>query len=132
LTKPTEDKPRVEHMSYMSSYHFAEMEAKFCPLGERALYCVSIAVHPAHQARGIGTALVRWVCDKADADGVPVWVHTSEAAPPLFSKAGFEVVKTLTLDLDEWATKKRVVDGEEKKWGKYTFRYMVRQPRKTS
>jgi GNAT superfamily N-acetyltransferase len=57
-------------MSYLSSHHFAEMEVKLLPLGERVLYCCSIGVHPTHQGRGVGTALVRWACDKADADGV--------------------------------------------------------------
>jgi GNAT superfamily N-acetyltransferase len=117
-------------MSYLSSHHFAEMEVKLLPLGERVLYCCSIGVHPTHQGRGVGTALVRWACDKADADGVTVWVHASEAAHPILSRAGFEVVETLTLDLDEWATKDRVVDRAKQPWGKYMFRYMVRQPRK--
>lgn len=128
LTKPAADAPRVEHLSYFSTHHFATMDAKLCPLGTRVMYCLSIAVHPAHQGRGVGTALVRWVCDKADADGVMVWVHASESAHPMFAQAGFEIVETLELDLDEWATKERVVDMEKKTWGKYTFRYMVRQP----
>jgi predicted N-acetyltransferase YhbS len=108
------------------------MDAKLCPLGTRALYCVSIGVHPAHQGRGVGGALVRWVCAKSDADGVPAWVHASEGAHPLFAHAGFEVVETLVLDLDKWATQDRIVEGEKKPWGTYTFRYMVRQPQKSA
>ena len=53
---------------------------------------------------------------KADRDGVFCWVHTSEAGQRMFSKQGFVVVGSLSVDLDEYATVK--YDGaEDGRWG---------------
>ncbi len=80
----------------------------------------------------MGSAFIKWGTDKADEDDVRCWVHASEAGWPAFKKAGFEVVGTLELDLDQYASEQRkFADGRpEEKWGKYAFRYMQREPRR--
>jgi GNAT superfamily N-acetyltransferase len=100
--------------------------SRLSPLGVRTLYCISLHVDPAHQARGVGGALVRWATDKADADGDKVWVHAAEAAYPLFAKHEFEVIETLPHELDKYATKPTLTGAP---WGTYVIRYMVREPR---
>ena len=50
-----------------------------------------LASDPAHQRRGIGTRLLTHVLDRADADGAPVWLETSDPANlHLYEKFGFE------------------------------------------
>jgi GNAT superfamily N-acetyltransferase len=99
------------------------------PLGVKTLYCLGISVDPEYQRRGIGSKFIQWATKKADEDGVKVWVHASEAGWRAFAKNGFEIVETLTVDLDKYATKPRIVDGKESKWGQYNFRYMVYTPK---
>jgi hypothetical protein len=53
-------------------------------------------------------------------------VHSSEAGYRAYAKAGFEVVGTLDVDLDEWAPAPPVEGGL---WGHYVIRWMKRLPR---
>lgn len=105
------------------------MQVKLCPLNIKTMFIIGISVDPKVQGKGIGSMMLQWAGKKADEDKVKIWVHSSEAGWPVFKKNGFEEVERLTVDLDEYATKKRIVDGKEEKWGSYTFRYMLRDPR---
>lgn len=106
--------------------------------GQRRMYILGISVHPAHQGRGVGRALIRYGTERADAAGVVAWVQSSEAAVKAFEKEGFVERKeaTVTADLDEYATRppRPTGSGDDGdgggKWGSYTWRYMVREPRK--
>jgi GNAT superfamily N-acetyltransferase len=63
---------------------------------EDCWYLNLLAVEPAAQGRGIGTALLRAVLDRADADGVPAYLEaTSEANRRLYERHGFEVAAEL-------------------------------------
>ncbi|WP_375388475.1 GNAT family N-acetyltransferase [uncultured Amnibacterium sp.] len=56
----------------------------------------STYVVPRRRGRGIGTALVRSVCDEADRRGIPrVTVASSAAAVPVYEAAGFQPAATL-------------------------------------
>jgi hypothetical protein len=46
---------------------------------------------------------------------VRAWVHSSEseAGWRAFAKNGFEIVETLTVDLDKYASEPRIVDAKE-------------------
>lgn len=120
----------LEQLRELTDDHFAKFMRKIMPPGTRCMFIGGIQVHPEHQGRGIGRALVRQGTDRADAEGVICWVHSSEAGAALFAKRGFEIDETLEIDLDEWAGKMDLKPpaGDEK-WGTYTFRYFVRQPR---
>lgn len=49
-----------------------------------------LATDPAHQGRGIGRRLIEHILQRADADGTPVWLETSDPANVgLYEKFGF-------------------------------------------
>lgn len=51
-----------------------------------------LATHPNFRRRGAATMLLRWGCDQADRDGLPVYIDASEAGVPVYEKYGFRVV----------------------------------------
>lgn len=120
----------LAQLNELSSSHLAEYQRRVMPEGTRCMYMVSINVHPKHQGRGVGSALIRQGTNRADVEGVFCWVHSSEAGAAMLRKCGFKIDETLELDLDKWASMMDIEppDGDDK-WGKYTFRYMVRQPK---
>ncbi|KAF3766931.1 acyl-CoA N-acyltransferase [Cryphonectria parasitica EP155] len=124
------DLDSIAQLEELTSSHFADFMKRVMPDGTRCMYVVGLSVHPAHQLRGVGTALMRRGTDRADAEGVFCWVHSSEAAAGMYRKCGFEVDDTLEIDLDHWAAPLDIKPpaGDEK-WGTYTFKYMIRQPR---
>lgn len=85
----------------------------------------TLVVDPAAQGHGVGTALVRWVTDKADEYGECCWLQSSQAAHSIYLKAGFKDVGSFEVDLREFAP-----GGKEGEWGwgTYRFRYMLRLP----
>lgn len=93
----------------------------------RTLFCTAIAVLPSHQGRGVASALLDAATRIADAHGAVSWAHVSDhGGVRAFEKVGYQDVNSLTLDLDEYATKERPGGG---RWGRYTFRMIVREPR---
>ena len=85
----------------------------------------TLVVDPTAQGHGIGTALVRWVTDKADEEGRYCWLQSSRAAHNIYLKAAYKDVCSLTLDLSEYAPGgKHGGCG----WGPYDFTYMLRLP----
>jgi len=129
--EPTLDPSRtkIEQLAAITDQSMAHWQATLSPYGVRTMYVLGISVDPKAQSRGVGSALIKWGADKADVDGVKIWVHSSEAGVKNFQKGGFEEVARLEIDLDEWASGPRMVDGKEEKWGSYRFRYMVREPK---
>lgn len=124
------DLDALGQLAELTDLHLADFQDRVMPEGTRCMYVVSITVHPKYQGRGIGKALMRQGTQRADAEGVFCWVHSSEAAASLYRKCGFEIVDTLDIDLDEWASKMDIKPpAGDDKWGKYTFRYMIRQPK---
>ncbi|KAK7748689.1 hypothetical protein SLS53_000711 [Cytospora paraplurivora] len=127
-TNPPDLVPLAQ-LEEITSSHLANYQKRVMPEDTRCMYVVSIAVHPKHQGRGVGSALVRKGTQRADAESVFCWVHSSEHAAPLFRKCDFEIDDILELDLDAWAGKMNLEPpAGDDKWGTYTFRYMVRQP----
>ncbi len=62
------------------------------PTGQEHLYLVFLGVLPAVQGRGLGSALLRALLARADADGLPV--HLESSSPrnlPLYEQNGFHV-----------------------------------------
>lgn len=119
----------LAQLNELTSSHLANYQNTVMPPGTRCMYIVSISVHPKHQGRNIGTALIKHGTDRADAEGVFCWVHSSEAGAAMFGKCGFKVDDTLEIDLDSWARKMNIdPPAGRSQWGTYTFRYMIRQP----
>ena len=85
----------------------------------------TLVVDPVAQGHGIGTALVRWVTDRADEQGIYCWLQASRAAHGIYLRAGYRDVHSFKLDLSEFAP-----GGKEGGWGfgVYDFRYMLRLP----
>ena len=85
----------------------------------------TLVVDPAAQGHGVGTALVRWVTNKADADGLYCWLLSSPVAHDIYLKAVFKDVDSFEVDLREFAP-----GGKEGKWGwgMFEFKYMLRLP----
>ncbi|KAK2614625.1 hypothetical protein N8I77_001434 [Diaporthe amygdali] len=120
----------LEQLEEMTSSHLAAFQERVMPDGVRCMYVITITVHPNHQRRGIGPALIKQGTDRADAEGVFCWVHSSEAGVHTYQKCGFEEDDTLQIDLDDWARKLEIKPpAGDDRWGIYTFKYMIRQPK---
>ncbi|KAJ7343789.1 hypothetical protein DFH08DRAFT_871273 [Mycena albidolilacea] len=58
-------------------------------------YADNIATDPARQGRGVGTALVKALCEKAKEDGVPLFLNAmTESNVAWYKKLGFEAKGT--------------------------------------
>lgn len=59
-------------------------------------YLPLIGIDPAHQGKGLGSALMRHVTDICDRDGVPAYLESSSLRNvPLYERLGFEVTGTI-------------------------------------
>lgn len=122
----------IARLEEHTSSHFADFQNRMMPDGVRCMYIMSMSVHPEHQGRGVGSALMKLGTDRADEEGVFCWVHSSEDGADFYRKCGFETDDTLEIDLDYWADQmdpKLVPPAGDEKWGTYIFRYMIRQPK---
>ncbi|WOO78345.1 uncharacterized protein LOC62_02G001891 [Vanrija pseudolonga] len=117
--------PPLEQMRNITSGHMNGLAAR-ANATTQSFFCTGISVDPATQARGAGSAMIGWAAAQADRYGARSWVHLSDHAGGVraFEKHGYKVVNAVTVDLDAYATKAH----EGKKWGSYTFRFLVREP----
>lgn len=120
----------LEQLEEFTSAHLAAFQGRF--KGTRCMYVITLTVHPKHQGRGVGPALIKQGTNRADAESALCWVHSSEAGVRAYQKCGFEEDDTLEINLDSWAQKMGIEppSGDDK-WGTYTFRYLIRQPKMT-
>jgi GNAT superfamily N-acetyltransferase len=74
--------------------------------GRRHHYLWGLVTEPKEQRKGIGTALVKIITDKADADGLPIYTEThDEKNVAYYERFGFKLVHTDTIPkhgLDIW------------------------------
>ncbi|KAJ5684069.1 acetyltransferase [Penicillium maclennaniae] len=91
--------------------------------GGRYLTIQALATYPSFQGQGIGSRLIKWGTDIADAEGLRCWAHASPAGHRLYTRAGFSELGRSDYDLEKFS------DGN-KSWGHYTFRYMKRPAQK--
>ncbi|KAI1416953.1 acyl-CoA N-acyltransferase [Hypoxylon sp. FL1857] len=106
------------------------------PTDTPCMFIVGLIVSPSHQSRGVGSALIQHGNAIADDLGLSIWLHSSHQAYEAYKKFGFETVRKLDIDLDEYAPR-GPEEGEEVmgekgsgKWGRYVIRYMKRLPKK--
>ena len=64
---------------------------------------------PAYRRQGAASALIRWPFEKADEEGVVVYLDTDELgdAKRMYDRLGFKKVDEVCMDLRHWA--RRVV-----------------------
>lgn len=55
--------------------------------------CQVVAVHPAHQKRGVGALLMEWGVGAAERLGVPVYLESTPKGVGFYQKLGFEKLK---------------------------------------
>lgn len=93
--------------------------------GKRHMLCKALFTEPSFQRRGIGNALVKYGNQLADQAGLPIFLQGSPFGYPIYAKHGFETVQYLDVDLRKWAPN---AQSDDKGYGNYRFRYMVRLP----
>jgi GNAT superfamily N-acetyltransferase len=94
--------------------------------GQRHMQCKALFTDPSFQGQGMGNALVEYGNRVADEAGLPIFLQGSPYGYPIYEKHGFETVQYLDVDLREWAPGAK---GNDRGFGNYRFRYMVRLPR---
>lgn len=117
------------------------------PSDTPCIFVIGLIVSPSHQRHGVGRRILQHGNAIADKLGMSVWVHSSHQAYEMYKKSGFEVVRTLEINLDEYAPRApregepvMAGDGEREdrgnadeneenhRWGMYIIRYMKRAP----
>lgn len=124
----------IVRLEALTGADMERMQAILEPPNTKCIAVAGLSVDPAFQGRGIGGALLGTLNRVADRAGVHIWVHSSEPGWQAYHKAGFDVVETLDVDLDEYAPVSPpdwYICEEEGKWGHYVFRYMKRMPVKS-
>lgn len=117
-----EDDP-IDRLQALTSADLDAWQKEVMPQGTKCLVVIGLSVSPKFQRRGIGSALLRWGTKICDETGVFAWVHSSEAWK-IYEKAGFQVIRCLDVDLDEYAPCPPPNEGPDAQWGHYVFRYM--------
>ncbi|MCJ1353430.1 MAG: hypothetical protein MMC33_003416 [Icmadophila ericetorum] len=124
-TKSNEDP--IARLQALTNHDMTNWSEKLMPPGTRCLFVIGLSVAPVWQHQGVGSALLEWGKSTAAKADTFCWVHSSEPAWGMYAKAGFEVVGTLDVDLDEYAPGPS--PDREGKWGHYVFRYMKWSPK---
>jgi GNAT superfamily N-acetyltransferase len=128
ILQPDPNLDPLAQLEEFTSNHLAAFQGRF--EGTRCMYVITLTVHPKHQGRGVGNALIKQGTNRADAENALCWVHSSEAGVNAYQKCGFEEDETLEINLDSWAHKMNIKPpAGDDKWGTYKFRYLIRQPK---
>ncbi|CCF32327.1 acetyltransferase [Colletotrichum higginsianum] len=136
LTGEKKGKRTVKDLEDLTNASMGYWVRRFMPEGSRCRFLCSCVVHPAFQARGFGSQLMRWGTDKADAEpGVYCWVQSSMGGRASFERQGFREVGRLEANLDDFAEGTTPGDGNghitgsKDSWGNYVWVYMRRDAR---
>jgi len=83
------------------AYRYLVYEREIEPyhITEPHAYLFILGVEPELQGRGIGSALLRAFCDRADSDGLPCYLETDKASSVrLYERHGFEVMREIDVE----------------------------------
>ncbi|KAL2055026.1 hypothetical protein ABVK25_004848 [Lepraria finkii] len=94
--------------------------------GKRHMLCKALFTELSFQRQGMGNALVKYGNQLADQVSLPIFLQASPFSYPIYAKHNFENVQYLDVDLREWAPSAK---SNDKGYGNYRFRYMLRLPR---
>lgn len=73
---------------------------------------------PARQGRGLGSAVLRFLCDRADASGLHVYVEaTSQRNLQLYERYGFRLIEVRRGYGGLWGVTMSGREGSECHWG---------------
>ncbi|KAF1738736.1 hypothetical protein CRV24_000664 [Beauveria bassiana] len=128
----------IQRLHALADEDMQFFQYKLIPAGEPCMIALGLAVAPAHQSRGVGSALLGHGNAIADHLGLPIWVHSSHQAVDAYEKAKVEPIRVLHLDLDEYAPRSPRDDEPvmstkgSGKWGHYVIQYMKREPREVN
>ncbi|KAJ4298834.1 hypothetical protein N0V90_004076 [Kalmusia sp. IMI 367209] len=132
-------KKGIDRLHEIEDDDMKNMMAELMPPGTSCMFFIGLIVDPSHQSHGVGSALIEYGNAIADRLNIFTWVHSSDQAWKAYAKFGFDIVKELDIELDEYAptapgekwAKKLEGTGEgvtKEKWGHYVIRYMKRLP----
>jgi GNAT superfamily N-acetyltransferase len=115
----------LEQLESITSGHMMQTLDRACQPTHPTIYCIGLHVDPQSQGLGVGTRMVRWATEFADSRNAAAWAHLSDSTAGIKAceKNGFEEVNTVTVNLDEYATK-----DTNKPWGQYSHHCMYRPP----
>jgi GNAT superfamily N-acetyltransferase len=126
----TAESKTVAGLEALTNANMLTWASRLMPAGTRCRYICAVNVAPAWQGKGIGSRLIHWGIDKADAEpGVYCWVQSSMGGWTAFAKHGFVEVGHLKANLDDFAQGHTPVNGDQEAWGEYIWRYMRREAR---
>ncbi|KAL2016842.1 hypothetical protein VTK56DRAFT_2917 [Thermocarpiscus australiensis] len=78
---------------FLDGYASLAAEAQKRSFGDLPCYRLSfVCTDPAYQGQGAGSLLTRKVLEMAAAEGLPVYLESTEVAVPMYEKLGFQVV----------------------------------------
>lgn len=104
--------------NYVASYHPSQqpvfdyyLSGRRDLMGTRPfLFLVILAVHPKHQRKGVGAALLRWGTERADALGIDCFLEATPEGYRSYERAGFRIGRERTFDMrpfgeqgDDWS-----------------------------
>lgn len=93
--------------------------------GRRHIQCKALFTDPPFERRGAGNAMVAYGNRLADERVLPIFLQASPYGYPIYERHGFKTVQFLDVDLRRWAPK---AEANDKGYGNYRFRYMLRLP----
>ncbi|GKZ73684.1 hypothetical protein AnigIFM50267_010617 [Aspergillus niger] len=68
-------------------------QARRTIMGERPHYYLdALITHPDYRRQGAASMLIQWGCDRADQDGIPIWVDSSQEGAQIYQRFGFRDV----------------------------------------
>ncbi|KAJ5805339.1 Acyl-CoA N-acyltransferase [Penicillium riverlandense] len=114
---PLQHAPQPVNESVYNGFRKMLEEARGRHTTDRDMILDLLATLPSHQGRGIGSALLRWGTEKADAWQARIFLEATPEGIPVYLKHGWKIVEEVTLDLDAHGAS-----------GRETFTLMMRDP----
>ncbi|KAJ5281739.1 hypothetical protein N7478_007111 [Penicillium angulare] len=93
--------PQPMNMRVFTAFKAMLEEGRKRHTTERDMMLDILATLPSHQGRGVGSAILRWGCEKADALQVRIYLEATPEGYPLYVKYGWKAVENVDFDMNE-------------------------------